>query len=93
MSPERISGHNDIKTRLTSVLDTLVSAEQLGTVFSDGVLFINEAADLACEPDLMYGSVETIRSARITFHAWQSSEEGNVELHGSPDMVAEIVSD
>ena len=92
MSPERISGHNDIKTRMTTVLDTLVESRNLGVVFGDGVLLVNEEGCLGCEPDMMFCSMETLRSGKVTYRAWQGSEEGDVELHGSPDMVAEIVS-
>ncbi|HEY4260096.1 MAG TPA: Uma2 family endonuclease [Schlesneria sp.] len=92
MSPERISGHNDIKTRMTTALDTLVESHNLGVVFGDGVLLVNEEAGLGCEPDMMFCSIETLSSGKVTYRAWQGSEEGDVELHGSPDMVAEIVS-
>ena len=92
MSPERISGHNDIKTRMTTVLDSICEAEQRGVVFSDGVLLVNEDADLGCEPDMMFCSIETLRHGRATRRAWKCDSEGDVELHGTPDMVAEIVS-
>lgn len=92
MSPERISGHNDIKTRMTTVLDTISEAEQLGVVFSDGVLLVNDDADLGCEPDMMFCSIETLRTGKATRRAWKSDEAGDMELHGTPDMVAEVVS-
>jgi Uma2 family endonuclease len=92
MSPERISGHNDIKKRMTTVLDTLVEDQELGAVFADGVLLINEEAELGCEPDLMFCKMETLESGRAKSRAWQSNDEGDVELFGTPDMVAEVVS-
>jgi Uma2 family endonuclease len=92
MSPERISGHNDIKTRMTTVLDTLVESKGLGVVFGDGVLFVNDDAELGCEPDMIFCAMETLRSGKVRYRAWQGNDEGDVELHGTPDMVAEVVS-
>lgn len=92
MSPERISGHNDIKTRMTTVLDTLVESKGLGVVFGDGVLLVNDDAELGCEPDMTFCTMETLRSGKVRYRAWKGSDEGDVELHGTPDMVAEVIS-
>lgn len=92
MSPERISGHNEIKAQLYVVIGSLVENQKLGKIFPDGAMLVNEDADLGCEPDMLFCHWETLRAGRVSFHAWKQEDEGDVELRGSPDMVAEVVS-
>lgn len=92
MSPERISGHNEIKAALYARIGHFVEEHQLGKFFPDGAMLINDDADLGCEPDMMFCTSETLRSGRVTYRAWHRDEEGDVELYGTPDMVAEVVS-
>ena len=92
MSPERISGHNEIKAELYSYFGNFVRQRRLGKVFPDGALLINEEADLGCEPDMTFCTWETLRSGRVVYRAWQRDDEGDVELYGTPDLVVEVVS-
>lgn len=92
MSPERISGHNEIKSELYATLGQIVRQRQLGKLFPDGALLVNDDANLGCEPDMMFCSWETLRSRQVTFRAWNREDEGDVELYGTPDMVVEVIS-
>ncbi len=92
LSPERISGHNEIKSELYATLGLIVRQRQLGKVFPDGALLVNDDANLGCEPDMMFCSWETLRSRRVTFRAWKRDDDGDVELFGSPDLVVEVIS-
>lgn len=91
MSKEQIFSHNLVRTKITTALDTLVDRESLGLILSDGVLFCNEEADLSGNPDATFISNESRKAGRVTLKP--GKEEGFTELHGSPDMVLEVVSD
>lgn len=91
MSPERIGSHNALKTELFRVLSQLVRAESLGYFFSDGVLVSHEAAGVSNEPDAVFASYEAVRSGRVVFDPTADGRDW-IELVGSPDFVAEIVS-
>ena len=92
MSPERISGHNEIKAQLYVVVGSLVESQRSGKIFPDGALLVNEDADLGCEPDMLFCNWETLRSGRVAYRAWKRDDEGDVELWGSPDLVVEVIS-
>ena len=92
MSPERISGHNEIKAELYATLGLLVRQRQLGRIFPDGALLVNDDAGLGCEPDMTFCRWETLRTHRVSFRAWKRDDEGDVELYGSPDLVVEVIS-
>jgi Uma2 family endonuclease len=93
MSPERISIHNFVKAELYATLGTYIRDQNMGRVLPDGALLINESADLGTEPDMMYCSWDSFREGRVRVQAWQQAKDGDVEIHGAPDLVVEIVSD
>jgi Uma2 family endonuclease len=90
MSKEQIFTHIGVKTEYTSVLHRLARQEQKGTVFSDGLLISNFAADISGNPDLTFIAYETLQSDRVRLI--EGDKEGYTEIQGSPDMVLEIVS-
>jgi len=51
----------------------------------------NPAANLSCEPDLMFVSFATLTAG--TVRQIPASTGGVIEFEGSPDMVLEVVSD
>ncbi len=92
MSPESLHEHNLVKTRITAALCNLMDETQLGELFSDRSLFVNEAAGVATEPDLMFCTWESLECGRVKLCSYKNSPKGLVELHGIPDLVVEIVS-
>ncbi len=93
MSPEKISVHNFVKAALYGALVNLVQQRDLGEIFPDGAFLVNEAADFATEPDMMFCSWDCLSDERVQLRAWRKEADGDVEVHGTPDMVVEIVSD
>src|SRR5205814_3578251 len=51
LSMEQLYTHNRVKTRISTALDTMTEAEDLGTYFSDGVVLSHLAARLTAVPD------------------------------------------
>src|SRR5690348_894901 len=64
MSPEEPETHNKVKTEIIRVVANLVKQHDLGTVYSDRMLLVNEEADLSTEPDGMFVSWETVQAQR-----------------------------
>ncbi len=93
MSPEKISVHNFVKAALYVTVGSLAQKHDLGEVFPDGAFLVNEAADLGTEPDMMFCSWDCLTEGRVQVRAWRRESDGDVEVHGAPDMVVEIVSD
>ncbi len=89
-SREKAFSHNRVKTRSTTVLDTICTSEDLGYFFSDRMLLSNPEVDLSCEPDGMFVSFESLD--RDAIRLIESSDGDYIELVGTPDMVLEIVS-
>ncbi len=92
MGPEDINTHTDAKRDLTIALTLETRQRDLGRVFMDGVLLVNEEADLSTEPDLMFCTWETLETGRAVVAEAAPGSGRFVELQGSPDLVVEIVS-
>ncbi len=90
LSMEQLFSHNRVKTQFTIVLGGLVETEDRGYFFSDNTLFSNPDADLSTEPDALFVSYDAVSSGRVRWV--EGTEEGYVEIEGTPDMVLEIVS-
>jgi Uma2 family endonuclease len=93
MSPEPIDTHNSVKTEITAVLHAIARDEQLGEVYSDGVLYTHEEAGVSTEPDVVYVSFESIERSQVRFEPKANRPDDRLELQGSPDLVVEVVSD
>jgi Uma2 family endonuclease len=93
MSPESIETHNKVKTELTRVLAQIVLDRDLGELYADRALLTNEAAVLSCEPDLTFASWQALEQGRVTLVEKANRDGDFVEIVGTPDLVAEIVSD
>ena len=93
MSPEAIDTHNALKTEPTAVLANLVRDEDLGELYSDGVLFTNEEAGVSTEPDLMFVSFASLEQGRVHFAMKATRDDDRLELQGTPDLVVEVISD
>jgi Uma2 family endonuclease len=90
MSKEQVFTHNQLKQEFNLVIGSLVKSQRLGRFFPDGVLLTNDQAQLACQPDGTFVSVQSLKLglARLV----KGEKEGFLELDGTPDMVLEIVS-
>jgi Uma2 family endonuclease len=90
VSKEQLFTHNVVKLEIGAVLRGLARRENLGVVFTDGVLLSNFAADVSCNPDGMFLSTATLQSDRVRLI--EGRDNGHVEIQGSPDMVLEVLS-
>jgi len=90
MSREQLFSHNLVRTKITSALDQVAEKDDLGVVWGDGIFFANMAANIAGNPDLVFASHDSLASEQVTLI--EGSDGGAVEIHGTPDMVMEVVS-
>jgi Uma2 family endonuclease len=88
---EQAYTHNLIKMAIGAALTLLVQNLKSGHVFGDRMRLSNPAADLSCEPDLMYVSFATLAAGAV--RQIPASTGGVIEFEGSPDMVLEVTSD
>jgi Uma2 family endonuclease len=88
---EQAYTHNLIKMAIGAVLTLLVQRMKSGHVFGDRMRLSNPAANLSCEPDLMFVSYETLAAGRI--RQIPAATGGVIEFEGTADMVLEVVSD
>jgi Uma2 family endonuclease len=87
---EQAFTHNQVKTEIASVLDTITAAHDLGYFFSDRMLLSHKGAEISTEPDGMVVSFEAVQDGRMELV--EGVDGGVVELLGTPDMVLEVVS-
>jgi len=92
LSPEEIKSHNFTKADLFGWLWAFVQNEDLGRFFADRALLVNEAADLAIEPDIMFCLWNSLESGRVELREVQVGSGRWMEVVGSPDLVVEIIS-
>ena len=92
MSPEELNSHNRVKRDVSTDLNVLVREADLGELLVDGALLVNETANLATEPDLMFCSWDAIRRGRVVYAPAVAGSDRLVEVRGTPDLVCEIVS-
>lgn len=92
MSPEDLETHNKCKTGLTAGWYNFLTTCDVGEVISDGMLLLNEDADLGTEPDGLLCLYDSIRSKRVQYSEVVEGSERFVEVRGAPDLAAEVVS-
>jgi Uma2 family endonuclease len=90
MSREQLFTHNAVKTEITTVLHGFIKAEQLGRIFSDGILLSSFEADISGKPDAMFVSFATLDTDKVRLV--EGKRKGYVEVQGAPDMVLEVLS-
>ncbi|MEW5850707.1 MAG: Uma2 family endonuclease [Myxococcota bacterium] len=93
MSPESIETHNKVKTAISARLWQFVEDEDLGEVYTDGVLFTHPDAQVSTEPDFIFASWATLQSGRLRKIERVERTDEFKELEGTPDLVVEVVSD
>ncbi len=89
MSEEAIGSHVAVKTAVYRTLLPLVSDEDWGEIYTDGILLCNEAAGVANNPDGAAVRWATIEVGRMSFITRKDLERA---IQGSPDWVMEVLS-
>lgn len=92
MSPEDLETHNKCKTGLTAGWYNFLTTFDVGEVISDGMLLLNDQANLGTEPDGLLCLYESIRSKRVQYTEVVEGSDRFVEVRGAPDLAAEVVS-
>lgn len=93
MSPEEIETHNKVKGCVFLGVSLLAQQKDLGEVLSDRSFLVNEAADLATEPDATFCGWGSLRSGKVRYAERKKGSRRFVEVVGSPDLTVEVVSD
>jgi Uma2 family endonuclease len=91
MTKEQFFSHNQVKSEFNLALALLAKTVRRGRWIPDGMLVVNDEADLAARPDGAFVSHESLQSGRVRLV--EGVKEGYVELEGSPDMALEVISD
>jgi Uma2 family endonuclease len=92
-------GHEDLqmhatpKGSLLAYIEGIVSGANLGQVFVGRTVLSSDEADLHCEPDVVYVSLESLRSGRVRYRPSKRKSGRYSEIEGAADLVVEIVSD
>ncbi|MCC7421421.1 MAG: Uma2 family endonuclease [Planctomycetaceae bacterium] len=92
MSPEDLTTHNQVKRGLYLGWGEFLKAYDVGDFLVDGMLLISKEANLGTEPDGLLCLWSSLGSGKVRF---QEKVEGSgrlVEVVGSPDLAAEVVS-
>lgn len=82
--------HNQAKGEYAIVLGGLVKKKGTGRYLHDGMLLTNSEADLSTNPDGIFVSTVSFQARKVVLV--EGSEQGYVELQGTPDMVLEVIS-
>ena len=90
LSMEQPFTHNRVKLRMSMTLDTVATADALGYVFADRMLFSHEAAEFATEPDALFVSFASLQTGQV--HFVEAVGDGYREIVGTPELVLEVVS-
>jgi Uma2 family endonuclease len=94
MAAEELFTHGSPKVEITVVLGLRVKRQNLGHLFVADARVSNVEADLSAEPDIVFVSDDSIDGGRVRLISKAKGRDDRyTEVEGSPDMVAEIVSD
>jgi Uma2 family endonuclease len=86
--PMERAGHNLCKKAISNVLSNIITTEDSGLDFSDGMLLSNPKVGLSTQPEFMFIATATLESGRVTILRGDDS----LEIIGSPDMTLEVIS-
>lgn len=92
MSPEELVTHNQVRRGLYFGWEQFLREFPLGELIIDGMMFVNEEADLGTEPDGLLCLWESLRSGKVRYREVVEDSERFVEVVGAPDIAAEVVS-
>jgi Uma2 family endonuclease len=83
--------HNQIRMAVSDTLGGLIGPNDADVFVMRGLTLVNEAAELACIPDALFISAESLASERVKFEEIRSKVFAT-DVVGTPDLVIEIVS-
>lgn len=92
LAMEELFAHNQLKMALGVTLGGLVEQQDLGFFIPDGMLFVNDAAELVTIPDAIFVTHDAVTTKRVAFTAGKSRGAVATRVVGSPDLIVEIVS-
>lgn len=92
-SPEDLYMHGTLKTRMISVLEGLVHAKDLGSLFADSTRVSCPLTNLSVEPDMVYVAYTSVDTGQVRLVQKASTLDRYIEIEGAPDLIVEIVSD
>lgn len=92
MSKEELETHAKVKAEVCRVLANVCHELDTGDLYLDGVLIVNEEADVSNKADGTFVSYESLLAGRVRAGQSVRVEGLFVELVGTPDWVMEIVS-
>jgi Uma2 family endonuclease len=93
MSPEDLQTHGTPKGEIHAYVHALVKRENLGQVFVDRTVLSSQAANLHCEPDILYVSLEALKAGRVRYRPSARKRDHYTEVEGAADLAVEVVSD
>jgi Uma2 family endonuclease len=93
MSREELETHNKVKGCLFGGIHGWLHGKALGDLLANGAFLVNEEADLATEPDLLFCKYTSIRRGKVRYAERKKGSKRYVEVVGSPDLVVEVVSE
>lgn len=92
MSPEELVTHNQVRRGLYFGWEQFLRTHPLGQVIVDGMMYVNEEADLATEPDGLLCLWDSLRAGRVQYREVAQDSDRFVEVVGAPEIAAEVVS-
>lgn len=92
MSPEEITTHTQVKRAVYRGWERCLDIDEIGDFLPDGPLLVNEAAQLATEPDGLLCLWATLNAGRVVYREVVEGSDRFVEVRGTPDAVLEVVS-
>jgi hypothetical protein len=90
-SKEQLFTHNQLKLDFHVAVGGLARSLDAGLYFPNGILFSNNDADLASQPDGMFISYASFVDATVAPAEYSAGDYA--ELQGSPDLIVEVLSD
>jgi Uma2 family endonuclease len=94
MSPEALQTHGTLKSALHVHVAQRVTELAAGQVYVDSTRLTAPAANLSCEPDVLFVSWDALKSGRARYVPSSSDQPGRLmEIEGAVDLVVEVVSD
>ena len=92
MSPEDLATHNQVRRGLYKGWERFLDQFDIAMLIVDGMLLLNDDANLGTEPDGLLCLYESIRTGRVEYREVVEGSDRAVEVRGTADLVAEVVS-
>jgi Uma2 family endonuclease len=94
MTPEKLETHGSPKLALAAYLHRTAETDVPGRAFVDSTRVCSEPGGLSAEPDVVFVSLESLKSGRVRMMpAASGPTEDFIELEGPVDVVVELISD